>query len=291
MFRFAVQEDLLPVNPFVDVRNRDRQRPRDRVLSMEELMAISRWSAAAPHPWGQFLQLLMLTGARRNEWANAEVSWLDLDAGRLEIPAANYKTGKVQVLPLSTQAKAILHTLPGHEFGPYLISSCGGMHPISGFSKIKRQLDASIGLEKAPLAHWTLHDLRRSMATHMERIGIQPHIIEMCLGHSLRGIGSVYRRYEYLPEKAHALQRWADELSCCVRRGVLQPVEVVPDDPAVQHGATSQNAKDAAAASHLRTSWLQQGQAGRVDQALRATAEEAIESGAPRYDWVIPASH
>jgi len=56
------------------------------------------------------------------------------------------------------------------------------------------------------------HDLRRSMATHMERIGIDPHVIEACLGHSLRGIASTYRHYTYLPEKIDALQRWADEL-------------------------------------------------------------------------------
>jgi integrase len=180
---------------------------------MEELAAIWRWSAGAPHPWGQFVQLLMLTGARRNEWASAEVSWLDIDAGRLEIPAAHYKTGKVQVLPLSMQAKAILRSIPAPEFGPYLFSTCSGVHPISGFSKIKRQLDVSIRWKGEPLAQWTLHDLRRSMATHMERIGVQPHVIEVCLGHALRGIGAVYRRYEYLPEKALALQQWADELS------------------------------------------------------------------------------
>ena len=139
-------------------------------------------------------------------------SWLDVDAGRLEIPAASYKTGKAQVVPLSTQAQTILRTLPVHEFGRYLFSSCAGIHPISGFSKVKRQLDTSITCKGEKLAHWTLHDLRRSMATHMERIGVQPHVIEVCLGHSLRGIGAVYRRYEYLPEKKLALQQWADEL-------------------------------------------------------------------------------
>ena len=59
---------------------------------------------------------------------------------------------------------------------------------------------------------WVVHDLRRSMATHMERIGIEPHIIEVCLGHTLKGIAATYRHYSYLPEKERALQRWADEL-------------------------------------------------------------------------------
>ena len=51
------------------------------------------------------------------------------------------------------------------------------------------------------------------MATHMERIGVEPHIIEVCLGHALRGISATYRHYSYLDEKAAALQLWADELA------------------------------------------------------------------------------
>jgi len=50
------------------------------------------------------------------------------------------------------------------------------------------------------------------MATHMERIGVEPHLIEVCLGHALKGVASTYRQYGYLPEKAAALQLWADEL-------------------------------------------------------------------------------
>ena len=57
---------------------------------------------------------------------------------------------------------------------------------------------------------WVVHDLRRSMGTHMERIGIEPHIIEVCLGPTLKGIAATYRHYSYLPEKERALQRWAD---------------------------------------------------------------------------------
>ena len=209
---FAVQGDLLATNPFENVKNRDKQRTRDRVLTMEELGAVWRWAEATPYPWGPFVQLLILTGARRNEWANAEAAWLAADGRRLEIPGANYKGGRAQVLPLSTQAREIVEGLPTPDLGPYIFSSCRGLHPISGFSKIKRQLDVVTLIEGKPLAHWTLHDLRRSMATHMERIGIQPHIIEMCLGHTLRGVAAVYPRYEYLPERADALQQWADEL-------------------------------------------------------------------------------
>jgi integrase len=212
MFQFAVDAGLRADNPFADVRNRDRQRPRDRVLSMEELRAV--WEAAGDlgYPWGPWYRLILLTGDRRGEWARARWDSLDVDRSRLEIPASEYKTGKAQVVPLSGQARAILAALPCGA-GPFLFSSDGGVRPVSGFSKAKARLDRAI-VERLgrPLPAWVVHDLRRSMATHMERIGVAPHVIEVCLGHVLKGVAGTYRQYGYLPEKAAALQRWADEL-------------------------------------------------------------------------------
>ena len=88
------------------------------------------------------------------------------------------------------------------------------MRPISGFSKAKVELDRIILLNsEGGIRPWVVHDLRRSMATHMERIGIMPHVVEHCLGHALKGVAGVYRHSAYLPEKAAALQKWADDLS------------------------------------------------------------------------------
>ena len=92
-------------------------------------------------------------------------------------------------------------------------SSDGGARPVSGFSKAKARLDRALADRLGhPPQPWVVHDLRRSMATHMERIGVEPHVIEVCLGHVLKGVAGTYRQYAYLPEKAAALQAWADEL-------------------------------------------------------------------------------
>ena len=213
MFQFAVDNELLVENPFADIRNRDKQRKRDRILTMDELRTVWRVAGCMGYPWGPYLQLIMLTGDRRGEWANAHADWLDPGCTRLEIPAAHYKTDKPQVVPLSAQAREIVSSLPGQEFGPFIFSTTGGLRPVSGFSKAKARLDKLISAETgAPLPHWVIHDLRRSMATHMERIGIAPHIIEACLGHVLKGVAGTYRHYSYLAEKTDALQRWANEL-------------------------------------------------------------------------------
>lgn len=191
MFQFAFDVELLPDNPLASVRNRDRQKPRSRVLSMEELRVVWKTSASMPYPWGPYFQLILLTGDRRGEWANARADWLTPDRTRLEIPATNYKTGKPQVVPLSRQARTIVEVLPAPELGPYIFSSLSGARPISDFSGAKGKLDGLIAAErKAALSPWVVHDLRRSMATHMERLGIAPHIIEVCLGHTLKGIGA-----------------------------------------------------------------------------------------------------
>lgn len=214
MFQFAVEVDLLTINPLSNVRNRDRLKARDRVLSMDELRAVWKAAGHLDHPWEAFFKLIMLTGDRRGEWANAEVGWLTADRTRLEIPGKDYKTGKPHVVPLSRQARAIAEALPAPEFGPYIFSSLGGLRPISDFSGAKAKLDGLIAAEQdKPMSRWVVHDLRRSMATHMERLGVAPHVIEVCLGHKLKGIAATYRHYSYLAEKTVALQLWADELA------------------------------------------------------------------------------
>jgi integrase len=220
MCQFAVEVGLRPDNPFADVRNRDRQRPRSRVLSMPELRAV--WAATdfLPYPWGPWYRLLMLTGGRRGEWAMARWDWFDESMSRLEIPALSYKTGRSQVVPLGGQARALVASLPRGAAGPYAFSTDDGVTPISGFSKAKAQLDHLIGTHGSAVAPWVVHDLRRSAATHMERIGIEPHVIEVCLGHVLKGVAGTYRHYGYLPEKADALQRWEDELIRHHERGL-----------------------------------------------------------------------
>ena len=135
MFQFAVEAGLLLNNPFADVKNRDKQRSRNRVLLMSELAAVWEAAEAMNYPWGPYYRLILLTGDRRGEWAKAQWHWLDRERERLEIPAAEYKTGKAQVVPLSGQARAIIRALPQGEAGSFLFSSDGGATPVSGFSK------------------------------------------------------------------------------------------------------------------------------------------------------------
>ena len=193
---------------------------------MEEVAAVWRAAGRMFFPWSALFRLLLLTGDRRSEWAEAQASWLDVGMTRLEIPAEAYKSGRVHVVPFGNQVRAIVRGLPRPGFGPYLLSSTGGMQPVSGFSKAKALLEQYVLEEMGErrMAPWVLHDLRRSMATHMERLGVTPHIVEACLGHALKGVAGTYRHYGHLEEKRAALQLWADEVDAHV-----YPVQVAAE--------------------------------------------------------------
>lgn len=180
--------------------------PRERVLTMSELRRV--WDAAGKigYPFGTLVRLLLLTAQRRAEIANARHSWLHADLRSLEIPASHYKTDRPQVVPLSEPALAIFKELPLWNAGDHLLSTTGGVRPVSGFSKTKAELDEICGF-----SDWTFHDLRRSAATHMARLGVPQEHIERVLGHAIEGIAGTYNRYSYLEEKRTALERWGRE--------------------------------------------------------------------------------
>jgi integrase len=173
---------------------------------MDELKAV--WAAADDmgYPFGPMVKLLILTAQRRAEVANLERGWLLCDQQAFEVPASHYKTDRPQVVPLSAPALAIVEALPKWNGGTFMLSTTAGKRPVSGFSKAKARLDRLSGVEG-----WTLHDLRRSAATHMARLGVAQEHIERVLGHAIEGVAGTYNRYSYLPEKRAALDAWGRE--------------------------------------------------------------------------------
>ena len=96
---------------------------------------------------------------------------------------------------------------PRIEGNPYVFTAARGAGPFNSFSEWKAQLDARL---PAPLAHWTIHDLRRTARSLLSRAGVRPDISERVMGHAIPGVEGVYDRHRYDDEKAHALQALAD---------------------------------------------------------------------------------
>lgn len=204
LFNWAVDRGLLAASPVAGMRRPElAYSPRERVLSMAELKAV--WEAAGKmgYPFGDMVKLLILTAQRRAEVAEMQRGWLLPEQAAFEVPADHYKTDRPQVVPFSAPAVSMVEALPRWNGGDYLFSTTAGRRPVSGFSKAKARLD-----KLSKIGGWTLHDLRRSAATHMARLGIPQEHIERVLGHAIEGVAGTYNRYSYLEEKRAALAKW-----------------------------------------------------------------------------------
>ena len=212
-FRWAVENDLIANSPTTGLRPPNKETARDRVLTDDELRSV--WFAAEKigFPFGTIVQLLILTGQRRGEVAGMAWSEIDLDAGAWSLPRERTKNGRPHGVPLSKQAIAIINAVP--RIDDRYVFSLNGRAPVRSFSKVKTRLDRLAGVEP-----WRLHDLRRTCASGMAKIGASLAVIERALNHvsgSFAGIVGVYQRHEYAEEKRAALQKWADHVERLVR--------------------------------------------------------------------------
>ncbi len=213
-FNWSVERGLVAESPCAGIAKPARTISRERVLTEEELAAVWRAADATGYPFGQMVQLLILLAQRRNEFAN--MRWCDIDRrdSLWTLPSEATKSNRAHSVPLAPQALAIIEACPRlHDV--YVFPS-GGVdgRTFSGFSKAKRRLDAAAGVND-----WTLHDLRRTAATHMARLGVAPHVVERILNHtggSLGGVAGIYNRFSYLPEMRQALEGWAANVDAIV---------------------------------------------------------------------------
>lgn len=210
IFRYALSRDWIEASPVEGIAKPKAENERDRVLSMDEIKRIWTASDLSGFPFGHLLRMLMLTGQRRTEVASMRWSEIDMEAATWTLSAAETKSDRAHLVPLSAPAVAILGALP--RLGDYVFTTDGETH-FSGYSKGKATLDRYIAAKGEALAPWTLHDLRRSAATHMVRLGVSETIVARVLNHARQGVtAKVYALHSYAPEKRHALDVWAAEI-------------------------------------------------------------------------------
>jgi integrase len=188
------------------------EQSRERVLADKELKSI--WQAADElgHPYAGIVKLLILTGQRRNEIAGLRWSEIDLDVRSLHLPAQRTKNARAHDVPLSAQALAIVAGLPRLVDADLVFTV--KRKPVTGFSRAKERLNGASGV-----TDWTLHDIRRTVASGLQRLGVRLEVTEAVLNHksgSMAGIVGVYQRHDYASEKRDALQRWADHVDALV---------------------------------------------------------------------------
>ena len=200
-FGWAIGEGIAEVNVVIGTNKSSKGASRERVLTDDEVVKI--WNAAPPSDFGRIVKLLMLTGQRRNEVA--DLRWAEIKDDMITLPAERTKNSRPHDVPLSKLALAVLDEQAervGRErvFGD-------GEGGFSGFSRAKERLDEASGV-----TGYTLHDMRRTCATRMADLGVQPHVVEAILNHisgSKAGVSGIYNRSSYSMEKRAALELWS----------------------------------------------------------------------------------
>lgn len=212
---WAMGNGLAESNPIVGTLKPQDAKPRERVLDDSELAAI--WRTSGDDAFGKVIRLLILTGCRRAEVGGMQWSEIDIERGVWTIPAARTKTGRQHILPLPPLALDIIESVPERVGRDHLF----GTHSPDGLSHwhAKSDLDRRLGAAVKP---WRLHDLRRTVATRMADLGVQPHVIEAVLNHQSghkAGVAGIYNRSSYEREVRAALALWADHVRTLVEGG------------------------------------------------------------------------
>ena len=209
-FNWAVERGEIDHSPCSGLKAPSTNKPRERVLADWELLRI--WFAAEQfgYPFGSIVRGLMVTGQRRDEVTSIAWADVDIDKALWTLPGAMNKSGRVHAVPLSSLALDLIKSIP-RVHAKWLFPARGRDNPASGWSRWKAKLDAMCGV-----ADWTLHDLRRTVATRMAELDVEPHVIERVLNHTMGGVAGIYNRHPYLPQMRAALDLWADHLETMI---------------------------------------------------------------------------
>lgn len=215
----------------IDASPTDRLRPseligrreaRSRVLSDSELRKVWMAAEAMGYPYGPAIRLLILSGQRLREVG--DMSWPEVDLGGAlwAIPASRMKGDAPHEVPLTPAAVKLLESLPRWSGGDFVFTTTGGLKPVNGFSKAKVRVD-----KLSAVTGWVLHDLRRTMRTHLSALPVQDMVRELVIAHAKRGLHKVYDQHAYRDEKRRCLELWETRLMSIVEPPPPNVVELV----------------------------------------------------------------
>jgi integrase len=218
--RWCVGRAVLDQSPADGIPMPSKEVARDRVLSDEELARVIVAARKIGGPYGGIVEILALTGQRREEVAGCTWDEVDLDGQIWTLPKSRTKNGKAHMVHLSDQSLAVLKRLEKRE--PFIFS-VSGTRPFQGFSEAKRELDKICSVNG-----WRLHDLRRTCVSGMARLGVPPHVADKILNHqggTISGVAAVYQRHDFLTERKEALKIWGAHVAE-ITRGASKPLIV-----------------------------------------------------------------
>lgn len=248
LFEHAVNAGTLTLNPMAGYRVKRRSKAqriaetekkatRNIMLDMPEVAAL--WRACSDprvnSSFGKYVQLLVLSGTRRKEQAQAQLSWISPATNErpalLTIPAAHTKSARSHVVPLAPLAvsviNGVLRTRGVDLLTPGAVSKkTGKTAAIAGWSKSWPKL-LDVAKEYGLSRHVKIHDLRRTFRSHLSRLGVRDRVAEAMLNHAPTDpLLVIYDKNDFLDERIEAAKLWASEIERALAGTVSGPTPV-----------------------------------------------------------------
>jgi integrase len=214
LYSWCIEKDRIETSPCTGIKRRE-EKSRDRVLSDDEIRWFWHACNKLEFPYGSAAKMLLLTGARRTEVG--AMTRAEVKEGAWTIPGSRTKNGNAHTIALSPAALAILKDAPSIRGERGFVFTLNGRIPISSWhhgirNRIHELMEKEAG---AAIEPWRIHDLRRTCASGMARLGVALPVIERALNHvsgSFAGIVGTYQRYQYENEMRAAFEMWADHV-------------------------------------------------------------------------------
>ena len=208
---WCVGRAVIDASPAEGVPLPGKEVARDRVLTNNELASVIRAGRQIGGAYGGIVEMLALTGQRREEVAQMVWDEIDFNSRTWTLPGSRTKNGKPHIVHLSEACIKLIKR--ASRLGSYVFS-ISGVRPFQNFTNAKRALD-----ELSGVTGWRLHDLRRTCVSGMARLGVPPHVADKILNHqsgTISGVAAVYQRHHFLAERKLALERWGQYIETLV---------------------------------------------------------------------------
>jgi integrase len=208
---WCVGRAVIDASPAEGVPLPGKEVARDRVLTNNELASVIRAARQIAGAYGGIVEMLALTGQRREEVAQMVGDEIDFNSRTWTLPGSRTKNGKPHIVHLSEACIKLIKR--ASRLGSYVFS-ISGVKPFQNFTNAKRVLD-----ELSGVTGWRLHDLRRTCVSGMARLGVPPHVADKILNHqsgTISGVAAVYQRHHFLAERKLALERWGQYIETLV---------------------------------------------------------------------------
>ncbi|EMC8780803.1 tyrosine-type recombinase/integrase [Providencia rettgeri] len=221
MFDYAIKRQIIEINPCSAFEVADaggKEISRDRWLTNDELISFFKAlrTAGISRQNEISFKILLALGLRKMELCAAR--WEEFDFGNTvwHFPAERSKNGDAIDIPLcptvikwfmelKSMACGSQYVLPARKMQSRMIPHIQESTLPVALSKVRYVLPKDI-------PNFTIHDFRRTMRTHLAKLGIDPFVAERCLNHRIRGVEGIYNRHDYFDERKKALEEWCNLL-------------------------------------------------------------------------------